>query len=422
MRQIAIISHKFPPVNSGYGNQALAVLKKIIVSSNDLSFDILTAKYHIKECYETDNRIRINYLWHRLISANTEQISFINYSIFQVHAFFWLLLHFRHYELIHCLASGPHYALAVIAGKLLKKKVILKITNERFFKIEEYFLSDASFIKQNYVQKKNIMLNTWQIWFKNQFRKMLRYFNFYLLKIILLSDIIIVLNSSIMLQLDQHNISSKKIFKIPNGVDDKVYFPAKSKQEIDYIRCKLNLESNSLVILYAGSISYIKGIQDLIEAIRSIKPKQNVTIILCGEDGGYGLILKKSLAEINRLNNLKAIYQGKVDNLAEYYRAADIFVLPSYIEGLPNVLLEAAMSGLPLVASNIGGNKDIIEKGCCGILFPPGNIELLKQALQQLIEDKKLRSKLGNKARHFAFENYRLSSIAEQYIQLYRTL
>ena len=422
MRKIVIISHKFPPVNSGYGNQALAVLNKIIASSKDLSFSVLTAKYHNRECFEFDSRIRIKYLWHRLVSANTEQISFINYTIFQIHAFFWLLLHFRHYELIHCLAPGPHYAIAVIAGKLLKKKVILKITGERFFKIEEYFLSEISLIKQNNVQKNKILIRNWQIWFKNQFTIMLRYCNYYLLKIILTSDIIIALNSAIMHQLDQYNVSSKKIIRIPNGVDEKIYFPAKSKQEIALIRQKLDLETNALFILFAGNISYIKGIKDLMEAIRNIKPKKNVTLVLCGEDGGYGSNLKKSLAEINGLNNLKVFYMGKVDNLDEYYRAADIFVLPSYIEGLPNVLLEAAMSGLPLVASEVGGSKDIIEEGCCGILFPPGNIELLKQALEQLIEDQKLRSKLGNKARHFAFENYRLSSIAEQYIQLYRTL
>ena len=77
------------------------------------------------------------------------------------------------------------------------------------------------------------------------------------------------------------------------------------------------------------------------------------------------------------------------------YNIADIFVLPSYYEGLPTVVLEAMASQLPIVASNVGGVPYIINKYKCGILVSPGDVKGLANALIELIENRKLRKEMA---------------------------
>ncbi|MDP3902077.1 MAG: glycosyltransferase family 4 protein, partial [bacterium] len=80
---------------------------------------------------------------------------------------------------------------------------------------------------------------------------------------------------------------------------------------------------------------------------------------------------------------------------SRYLKNFDIFALPSIKEGLPYVILEAGLAGLPVVASNIGGIPEIIEDGKSGLLTPPKNSEALTEAIKRLIDDKNLRDTLA---------------------------
>ena len=108
--------------------------------------------------------------------------------------------------------------------------------------------------------------------------------------------------------------------------------------------------------------------------------------------------------------------------MASLYQAVDIAVLPSYHEGIPVFLQEAAACGLPLVGSNIAGCREVIDPGRNGFLVPPQNVDVLTRAVLKLIEDKKLRRKMGRQSRLIAEERFNQEKIIREYLTLYNNL
>jgi glycosyltransferase involved in cell wall biosynthesis len=104
--------------------------------------------------------------------------------------------------------------------------------------------------------------------------------------------------------------------------------------------------------------------------------------------------------------------------LPEYYLDADIFVLPSLAEGMPNVVLEAMGSGLPIVATRVPGSEELVHEGENGFLLESGNTDKLAQNLATLINDRALREEMGHTSKGIARE-YGWDLVAERYVELY---
>jgi len=102
--------------------------------------------------------------------------------------------------------------------------------------------------------------------------------------------------------------------------------------------------------------------------------------------------------------------------------AMDVFVLPSLNEGMSNTLLEAMACGLPVLATNVGGNPEIIENDINGCLFIPGDVRWLAEKLQFLAQDPALVHRLGTAARNRAIETFSLSRMLEGYRSFYLKL
>ena len=115
-------------------------------------------------------------------------------------------------------------------------------------------------------------------------------------------------------------------------------------------------------------------------------------------------------------------FEGSKSNVLTYLQAADIFVLPSMLEGLSMSLIEAAAVGLPLLASDIPANRGVVRPGRNGLLFPAGDPEGLRAALGELLADAELRRSLGATARQLAERSYALESVAGAHIDLYERL
>lgn len=114
------------------------------------------------------------------------------------------------------------------------------------------------------------------------------------------------------------------------------------------------------------------------------------------------------------IDNKKIIMPGFIDNIYEYYKAMDIFLLPSRSEGFSLALLEAAASGLPIIASNIPGNDEFIEPGKNGLLFNISKPYELAQNILLLANDNKLSSELGISAEESFIKDYNLNRYAEK--------
>ena len=113
---------------------------------------------------------------------------------------------------------------------------------------------------------------------------------------------------------------------------------------------------------------------------------------------------------------------GAVEDIIPYLQKSALFVLPSLSEGLSNVLLEAMACGLPIVATRVGGNIDLIRDGENGILVETENSNQLSEAMKKLLQDKALAKKLGSEARKTVEQRFSLISIADRYLSLYQKL
>jgi len=111
---------------------------------------------------------------------------------------------------------------------------------------------------------------------------------------------------------------------------------------------------------------------------------------------------------------------GHTNDVLSCLNGFDIFALPSLAEGMSNALLEAMSSGVPCVASQVGGNPELIEHGSSGLLFKAGDVEALTDHLTSLASDAIRRRAIGLSGRKRIVENFALQRMLEQYSELYR--
>ncbi|MFH1337337.1 MAG: glycosyltransferase family 4 protein, partial [Nanoarchaeota archaeon] len=103
----------------------------------------------------------------------------------------------------------------------------------------------------------------------------------------------------------------------------------------------------------------------------------------------------------------------------KYLNKADIFVLPSFAEGMSNALLEAIANGLPVIVTDVGGSKELVKNN--GVIIQPGNEEQLKDAIEKLLSNEKLRKQMSKESLEIA-KKFTWQNIAKEYENLYRGL
>lgn len=195
-----------------------------------------------------------------------------------------------------------------------------------------------------------------------------------------------------------------KTVYIPNGVDTKLFYPAKTKKP-----------KTALSIIFMGRLEEQKNLKNLIKAAANLK----VSYTLNFYGGGS---LEKSLIKLSKSIGVPLIIRKPVayENVAKILRSCDIFVLPSYKEGSPKILLEAMSSGCAIVASDIPEIREIIENGENGILSDT-NAEDLTRALNKLI-DFKTRQRLGHHARKTVINKHEISKLLTKEVDIIRSL
>ncbi len=163
------------------------------------------------------------------------------------------------------------------------------------------------------------------------------------------------------------------------------------------VRHDLGIAQDAKVILFVGRLNRDKGMLDLAASFDAIaKHHSDVVLLLVGaeEDVPFSQIQEICSAERERLHYVRFTATPE-----RYMAAADIFCLPSYREGLPMTIIEAAACGVPAVASRIYGITDAVEDGETGLLFPAGEVAALTYALLKLMTENELRQQMGNAAR-----------------------
>lgn len=197
---------------------------------------------------------------------------------------------------------------------------------------------------------------------------------------------------------------------IYNGIDTDIF----RKRDTNY-RQRLGISNDTLLITFVGRLIYAKGVQDLISALPKIKemiPEAKVSIV---GDGPYRANLEDLAYQNGCSNDILFLGQKNQDEVIDILSATDIFVNPSYSEGLPTSVMEPASIGLPIVATDVGGTREIIEHYKTGLLIPFGSVEMLQERISELIKDRNLRTLLGENARRFIKESYGWDSIVDEF-------
>jgi glycosyltransferase involved in cell wall biosynthesis len=176
----------------------------------------------------------------------------------------------------------------------------------------------------------------------------------------------------------------------------------------------------SCLIGAAGRFSPEKGFGDLVRAAAQIiKAHPHAGFILFGE-GPLRAELDKQIKNYNLQNHF--VLPGFRDDLDRWLPNFDLFVLPSYTEGLPNVVLEALGSRVPVVATAVGGTPEIVEDGQNGFLVPPGDVSALTNRIMRLLTNDRLRATLGMSGYFRVRDEFTFDAQARQYAQLFHAL
>ena len=226
-------------------------------------------------------------------------------------------------------------------------------------------------------------------------------------------DELIVLNNELSIDAINMGIHKEKTHVIPNGIDFEQFNP---DVEDNGLKKELFIKNDEKVLLFVGRLSLVKRIDILIDVTEKLSRdgfKIKTIIVGDGEYKDYYKQLVKSLDNIIFINSVPN------SDVPKFFGIADIFVLPSLSEGLPNVLLEASASGIPIVATKTGGIPDIVIHGKTGFLAESGNVQSFYNYIELLLNNDSLSQKFGKNAIKHVKNKFGWDVIIKKYETLY---
>ena len=295
--------------------------------------------------------------------------------VFMVSTFCFLYKKRKEYTIIHCHILQEFQTLVAIAIKyLLRKKVVVKMSSSGV-------TSDIKLLHKKLYGK------------------------FFLLFARNVDAIIAVCKESSQ-EILAEGFQANRLLEIPNGVDTGKFTQGD---------CREVREERT--ITFIGRLDGYKGVDYLLNGFKTLLSRiDKVTLVIVGT--GPDETHLKYLAEELEIQGHVA-FRGKQENITSILSGTDIFVLPSLSEGMSNVLLEAMACGLPIVATAVGGNSDLISDRYNGILIPPHDSMSLGEALVELMKNDRLARTLGYAARKTIEDHYSMDRITDDYVRLY---
>lgn len=213
-----------------------------------------------------------------------------------------------------------------------------------------------------------------------------------------------------------HNarLKASKVSVIANGVD---YQRFASSTAVD--RASLGLTVAPLV-LFVGRLDPQKAPFVLLEAFKRLIARHADWQLLFVGEGPLKLEMTEWVAE-HRLNS-SIHFAGWRPDVPELLKTADVLVLPSLWEGMPNIVLESMASGLPVVVSRVEGTEELIQDGETGLLTTPGSVEEVDHQIEKVLMDREFSTYLANAAQQAVFKGFTLETMVRSYEQLYLRL
>jgi glycosyltransferase involved in cell wall biosynthesis len=208
-----------------------------------------------------------------------------------------------------------------------------------------------------------------------------------------------------------------KIRYIPNGVDTERFKPNFE----DHLKVRKELGVDGFVWLAVGRFDPPKDYPNMLQAFARVVHKYSNTILLIAGDGPLRETMENMARELGVEKYVK--FLGIRRDIPQLMNAADAYVMSSSWEGMPMVLLEASATGLPIVATDVGGNREVVLDGITGFLVPPRNPEALAEAMLRMMDlPEEKRREMGKAARKHIEKNFSLDRIVDMWEALYKEL
>ena len=367
-RVLMLISNFYPAL-AGAEQQALNLSRMLL--SRGIPVSVLTRSIKNEKPFEQINGVKVYRKIHAIDKGKWFGISYILTT-------FYFLFRRRHsYNIIHChIADGLGTTAAVAIKLLFNKKVIIMIASSGQG-------SDFHILKKSFLNR-------------------------CCLKLTHATDKVISLCNLSTKELYNEKFLKSQIVQIPNGVNINRFHPKESSK----------IENR---IITVGHLTKIKGTDILLQAVANLVKKGvshfHVDIVGDGHDRTYFENIAKDL----NINSYIS-FHGDSNNVLALLQQSRIFVLPSRAEGHSNALLEAMACGLPVIATKVGGNLDVINNNENGILVEKENPEQLCSAIKTILDNRKLADTLGTKARQTVVSTYAMEQVCSTYIDLYNKL
>jgi glycosyltransferase involved in cell wall biosynthesis len=205
--------------------------------------------------------------------------------------------------------------------------------------------------------------------------------------------------------------ANMQIEVIPNGVDTETFHPRDRKAA----REKFGIDPAAKVALFVAewTAEKRKGLELLVAAVRRMKRGPEFCLAAIGRG------LPK---ELEGVRSVSIDYARDEMTMSMVYSLADVFVIPSVQDNLPNTSLEALACGVPTVAFSVGGLADVVRPNKTGALVPPGDIDGLGDAIADLLSNEEERTRMAAECRRIAIEEYGLEVQSRRYAALYESL
>lgn len=174
------------------------------------------------------------------------------------------------------------------------------------------------------------------------------------------------------------------------------------------------------IVLFAARLLVDKGIREFVHAAQLLHAQGcNARFVLVGkpDPGNPATIGAQELQEWTEEKQIE--YWGQCTDMGAIYAQASIVVLPSYREGLPKTLVEAAACGRPIITTDVPGCRDAIEPNTTGFLIPPRDSQALAQAIQHLLNNPELQTKMGQAGREMAQKNFDIKHVVRAHLNVY---
>lgn len=195
---------------------------------------------------------------------------------------------------------------------------------------------------------------------------------------------------------------------IPNGIPETLFFPDETS---------VSRSDGRISILFVGQLIRLKGLDRLFHALKRISPRNRLKLLLVYQVDDLETQYRRLVADLDLTDQVEFLGFLPSSQLADLYRSVDFLVLPSLAESLPSVVTEALLSGIPVLASRVGGIED--QVGQYGVIVPPGDIDALAEGLTTITERLPYFRSIKKEIHRYAAGRFGVDRMIEAHLRFY---